>query len=209
MQHYSFLLLILASINAPSCTNGIPIDNIEEPPELLPEDEAFANVFKALDGIWEGEFIIYEDTQQAAKQGLDLEDLNLTSINKPSLKEINRIQVRQEYTSESPYFQRVRIRDFYPDSGKEEISIGVNKVQNGKMWCVVHKPEETVIHNGSREGTNTIIWQRNEKKPQRVEFFKETVGAEYYEIIGWGYYAGDDLSLTPRLWFYSKYERKD
>ena len=124
------------------------------------------------------------------------------------MKTTNKINVQQVYTSESPYFQRVTITDFYPDSGKEEVSQGVNKVENGKMLCVVNKPNETIIHHGKTSGKETIIWHSEQQNPQKIEYFQETVGEQFYEIIGYGYYAGDDINLAPKLWFYGKYERQ-
>ena len=74
------------------------------------------------------------------------------------------------------------------------------------MWCVVKKPEELVVHQGLTKATNTIIWySENEKKS---EYFKEIVSTQFYEIIGWGYYGGDDRNMAPRLWFYEKYEKQ-
>jgi hypothetical protein len=80
-------------------------------------------------------------------------------------------------------------------------------VQDGKMWCVVHKPDDTVIHEGSTDGPETIIWQRNEQRPQRIEYFRETVKEDSYTIIGWGYYEGDDPTLMPKYWFFGDYKR--
>lgn len=179
-----------------------------DPPTFQEADRQFADVYKILDGTWKGEFIIYEDANPRALSDINLTELTLDHIKSPSLKEVNRINVTQVYTSESPYFQRVRITDYYPDSGKEEIATGVNKVENGQMWCIVNKPKETIIHEGSRLGDNGIIWQSNQKSPQKIEYFQETVGADYYEIIGYGYYSGDDATLSPKLWFYSRYERQ-
>jgi len=127
----------------------------------------------------------------------------------PHLKTLNTIKVKQVYHSESPYFQRVTITDSYPDSGKEEISQGINKIEDGKMWCIVNKPNETVVHYGKTRGEKTIIWQQKQLEPQRIEFFQETVNDQFYEIIGYGYYEGDNIDLTPRLWFYGKYERQN
>ena len=74
------------------------------------------------------------------------------------------------------------------------------------MWCVVKKPSETVIHHGSTDGPGTIIWQSDSK--EKKEYFYETVTKDFYEIIGWGYYgATEDRSLSPKLWFYSKYKK--
>ena len=79
---------------------------------------------------------------------------------------------------------------------------------DGKLLCVVIKPDDTVIHDGYLENENTIIWQRQEKSPQKVEYFRETVDKEFYEIVGWGYYDGDNLDLSPTFWFHGKYERQ-
>ena len=54
----------------------------------------------------------------------------------------------------------------------------------------------------------TIISQSYQKDPQKLEFFQETVGDKYYEIIGFDYYSNDDASMSPPLWFYGKYERQ-
>ena len=121
---------------------------------------------------------------------------------------LGKIQVTQEYVSESPYFLRVVITDFYPETGKKDVSKGINKIEDGKMWCIVNKPHEKVVHYGKTEGEKTIIWFQNQKTPQRIEYFQETVDELFYEIIGYGYYEGDDTNLSPRLWFHGKYERQ-
>ena len=120
----------------------------------------------------------------------------------------NQIKVKQVYTSENPYYQTVTITDTYPDTGKQEVSRGANKVENGEMWCVVNKPTETIIHKGSTDGPSTIIWQSNQSSPQKIEYFYESVDEQFYEIIGYGYYEGDNTALSPRLWFYGKYARQ-
>ena len=99
------------------------------------------------------------------------------------------------------------IRDS-PETGKQEVSTGANKVENGEMWCVVNKPTETIIHEGSTVGDKTIIWQSKQTSPQKIEYFYETVDEQFYEIIGYGYYTGDNPELSPRLWFYGKYARQ-
>ena len=121
---------------------------------------------------------------------------------------VNKINVTQIYKSISDYFQTVRIEDYYPESGKTEKSKGVNKVEDGNMWCIVEKPNETIIHEGILENENTIIWHSENASPQKVEYFQETVSNQFYEIFGYGYYEGDDISLSPRLWFYGKYQRQ-
>ena len=53
----------------------------------------------------------------------------------------------------------------------------------------------------------TLIWHRSEQSPQRIEYFQETVRADHYEILGWGYYEGDRTDLTPKTWFHGSYFR--
>ena len=75
------------------------------------------------------------------------------------------------------------------------------------MYCVVKKPDDLVIHDGSTDGPDTIIWTRSREKPQAIETFRETVEAETYTIVGWGFYTGDDASKTPKYYFEATYER--
>ncbi|SHI98370.1 hypothetical protein [Aquimarina spongiae] len=207
IKQWHIYVFVLFWINS-SCQNKVPIDNIEIQPKVTAADQEHQNVYKILDGTWKGEFLIFEDQQQVPKDKIDLKNISKASLQKEGLTQVNSIDVLQVYQSDTPYFQKVTITDYYPDTGKKIVSHGVNKIQDGKLWCVVRKPDETVIHSGSTEGKNTIIWQRNEQNPQKIEYFKETVSQEYYEIIGWGYYSGDDPNLSPKLWFYSKYERQ-
>ena len=160
-----------------------------------------------MDGVWKGQFFIYEDQNRVSKDEIDLKHISFNNIKKEGLVKIDSIDVEQMYISESPYFQRVTITDTYT-SGQKVVSKGVNKIQEGQLWCVVQKPDETVIHHGITEGNRTIIWQRNEDSPQKIEYFKETVSDTSYHIIGWGYYQGDDTKLSPKLWFYAKYQRQ-
>ncbi len=207
MKRWYVYILFLSCIHS-SCQDKVAIDNIDTVPDTQQKDQYYADVFKILDGTWNGQFIIYEDQQQVPKQEIDLKNISVSNLSKNGLQQINSIKVEQIYTSINPYFQRVTITDFYPDNGQKIVSKGVNKIQDGKMWCVVKKPDETVIHTGSTQGANTIIWQREEKTPQKIEYFKETVSTDFYEIIGWGYYQGDDPKLSPPLWFYAKYKRQ-
>lgn len=183
-------------------------DDLLQEPEYSQADYRYADVFEILDGEWQGEFIIYEDSKPSALSVVNLNNLSLANLDKKSIKEVNRIKVKQVYTSESRYFQRVVITDTYPDSDKVEVSNGVNKIEDGKMWCIVNKPNETIVHSGSTRDNNTILWQSYQNDPQKIEFFQETVGGKYYEIIGFGYYTKDDSSKSPPLWFYGKYERQ-
>jgi len=192
------------------CKQSKRID-IDLPPTFTEADQPYKNVYKSLDGTWKGEFIIYEDTKRQKVQRIDLKNISLTNLERNSLKQVGSLQVKQVYTSESPYFQKVTITDFYPDTNQKIISKGVNKIENGQMSCIVNKPDETVIHDGYLDATDdhTIIWHREETTPQKLEFFRETVLEKTYEIIGWGYYEGDDTKLSPRLWFHGRYIKQD
>ena len=120
------------------------------------------------------------------------------------------ILVEQEYVSQTPYFQTVVIRDscISPDGSRRTVlSKGVNKVQDGRLWCVVQKPDETIIHRGKWIEPATMIWQRNLSNPLRIEYFRETVKADSYSIVGWGYYGKDNPEFAPRLWFRAIYHR--
>ncbi len=185
----------------------VPIDDIDRAPAVVEADQAYADVYKSLDGHWKGQFFVFEAKEIGERDDAILYNLTREMIQQDRLSIVNTLVVDQFYESESPFFQKVKIMDFYNDKGETEVSLGVNKVQDGKMWCVVRKPSETVIHEGSTEGENTIIWQRTEQNPQRVEYFKETVLASTYEIIGWGYYEGDDVTKMPKTWFYAQYQR--
>jgi len=198
-------IVIFLAFIVSSCSGQVEIDNITDIPVVVDADHPFADVYSPLDGTWKGVFLVKEDSHPINKPS-NLQDTALMSQFITSSKTIHTIHVTQTYTSESPYFQRVSISDFYPDTGKTERSTGVNKIQDGKMWCVVHKPNDKVIHSGSTPNDHTIIWQSN--KPKRTEYFYESVGEHYYEIIGYGYYNDDDTSLSPKLWFYGKYERQ-
>lgn len=199
---YCLALGLLWNCNATS-------QSLTDKPTFKKVDEKFANVYKILDGTWKGEFTVLEDPNPKPVGEVELKNLTLAQVQAPHLKETNRIQVTQVYTSETPYFQTVTITDTYPETNKKEVSTGVNKIEDGKMWCIVNKPSETIIHNGKTEGDDTIIWYSNQTAPQKIEYFKETVGEQFYEIIGYGYYEGDNIDLSPRLWFYGKYARQN
>ena len=205
---FRFTLILSFGLMLGSCQNQIAVDDIENAPITTSEDETFANVFKKLDGKWKGNFIVIKDIDPLLATSIDLENLKLDYVTKPGLSLINNIEVTQTYTSDSPYFQRVQIYDYYPMNKKTIPSEGVNKIQDGKMWCVVKKPDETIIHEGSLRGKNTIIWQSQQEDPQRIEYFQETVSDSTYEIIGYGYYEGHRTDLAPQTWFYGNYIRQ-
>ena len=184
--------------------------DIKTPPTFTEADQKYKDVYKSLDGTWKGEFIIYEDTKRQKAAQVNLKDISKKNLENKNLKQVGKIQVEQIYTSESPYFQKVTITDFYPESNKKVVGQGVNKVENGKMLCIVIKPDDTVIHDGyiDAQDAQTIIWHREESSPQKIEFFRETVLEKTYEIIGWGYYKGDNTTLSPKLWFHGKYVKE-
>ncbi len=211
-RFYRFILLIIGTlISSGGCQQQGKMADITHPPVVTEKDKPYANVYSMLDGVWEGTFYIYEDStgqQPGIPKPADLDSTVFTHL---PLRLVQTIRVHQEYHSETPYFQRVKIIDRYPDnSGREKVSesYGVNKVQNGKLWCVVQKPDELVVHHGKLADPHTIIWQRSLRKPQRIEYFRETVTDSTYRILGWGYYGNDDPSLTPKTWFYGDYKRK-
>jgi len=168
-MRFSFLyILLILFCNLTSCQNSIAIDDINTAPPTTKKDQQYANVFKILDGVWEGQFLIFEDHKRLPAKEIDLKNISKSNLQKNGLTQVNSIHVQQTYSSENPYFQNVTIIDHYPDTGQKITSKGVNKIQNGAMWCVVKKPDETVIHEGDAEN-NTIIWQRNERSPQKID----------------------------------------
>lgn len=208
MKYWPAIVLLLL---AGACEqNGqVPIDNIEQPPTVTTADSAYLGVYHSLDGKWKGEFEIFRDAQPGPRVDSLLDHPDPAMLNLPNIFSAQVIKVRQEYESLSPFFQRVTIQDLYPETGTTVTSEGVNKVQDGQMWCVVRKPEETVIHAGKTDGPETIIWQRHEQNPQKIEYFRETVTPQRYTIIGWGYYEGSDTTRMPPYWFYGVYQRVD
>ena len=203
-----FSISLLLFCNA--CQSQVAIEDITTPPVVTESDKKYANVYKLLDGEWQGIFYIYEDSISERSGRSQPKDLVERDRDKMPLRLLQKIDVNQVYTSESPYFQRVKITDVYTnESGEQKIveSQGVNKIQNGQMWCIVVKPDETVIHSGETDGDDTIIWQRNVAAPLKIERFRETVTDSAYTIWGWGYYGEDDPNLSPKLWFWGDYKR--
>lgn len=203
MKYLWNLWLIIVTF---ACQRQVPVNDIEHIPDVSPADSVYAKVYQSLDGRWAGTFEIYRDSSETIRENALLDQLEPSVLNRPGIKLVETIEVRQHYESITPYFQKVHIEDTYAD-GRVAESEGVNKIQGGRMWCVVHKPDETVIHQGSTDGTNVIIWQRNEQDPQKIEYFRETVSEDRYTIIGWGYYEGADTSRMPPYWFRATYRR--
>lgn len=209
----SLLILLMATACRQSAPKPLP-ENVAElspSPEIFPADKKYEGVFQMLDGVWEGVFYVYEDSlgQRPGKSRPKIENLEFADF---PLKLVKEIYVRQTYHSETPYFQRVIIIDrvvVAEGDTQTVVSEGVNKVMDGQLWCIVKKPDETIIHRGQLKDANTIIWERDEKNPRRIEYFHESVEGDYYKIIGWGYYENDDPRLSPRVWYVGDYSRVD
>ncbi|MFQ5604024.1 MAG: hypothetical protein ACE5HS_12220 [bacterium] len=213
MQKYLICLLffLMILIELAACQSRVAIEDISRLPQVIELDKRFADVFRMLDGTWEGRFFIYTVNNGQAAAPAQPESISLESFSKLDLQLQNVIQVQQKYASESPYFQRVWIRDMMVNqAGETQVieSQGVNKVQNGALWCVVIKPDEKVIHTGKLVDEHTIIWRREVRTPQRIEYFRETVIGDKYTILGWGYYGEDDPNLAPKYWFRGEYLKK-
>lgn len=202
------LLSIFLVLTFSACSQQVPVDNITRPPLFSEADKQYADVFKPLDGQWKGTFKIYQDTILRERNPELLDKPTVSTLQTLPLKLADTIVVTQVYESSSSYFQTVEITDYYPGKDETVISNGVNKVQDGEMWCIVRKPDDTVIHEGSTDGARTIIWQRDRQEPLAQEYFRETVEENTYEIVGWGYYPGNDTSKMPVYWFYGKYFRQ-
>lgn len=180
------------------------------PPQLTAEDSVYADIFLPWEGRWEGTFRIYTDPQ-GQRSGMVQPRINQRNVlDSLGLKKTSEIYVKQQYESISPFVQKVTIEDTYPQSDGSSsivISTGYNAIENGKILCVVQKPDEQVIHKGSSMGNQVLIWERSIIKPKKIEYFYEQVQGDTYYILGWGYYGDDDPTRSPRMWFYGEYHR--
>lgn len=173
-------------------------------------DEAYKDVFKTLDGVWLGDFLIFEDKEGQKKKGKPKHPISMKAMEKRKLKEVNRIKVEHRYKSESPFYQLSTILDTYFKNGEfitHQIQ-AVNKVQEGKLWCIVDKPNDYVVHEGELDSDGHIIWHRYVESPLKWEYFREKAEGDTYEIVGYGYYGEDDINLEPKTWFYGAYKKK-
>jgi len=185
-------------------------DQIKSTSDSPVSDSVYANVFKPLDGTWEGKFLVYEDRRGQIDGGSMPKPISKPIFLTRNFEKILEVQVKQHYESKSPFYQKVNILDVYrgDDGSLDTIqSSGYNKVEDGKLKCVVNKPSEQVIHKGYLLNDTTIVWQRHLTNPLKVEYFQETVSKNQYKIIGWGYYGQDNLERTPKTWFYATYNR--
>ncbi|MEL6676728.1 MAG: hypothetical protein AAFR61_31250 [Bacteroidota bacterium] len=175
------------------------------------ERDSLKDVFQPLDGHWEGEFLVFTNPEGQAPAPVRPRSLSAKMIQDLGYPITYKVQVHQHYESESPFYQTVRITDTYVnESGQADTvnSSGYNQVtEEGGLLCVVNKPDEQVIHNGSLPAPHTIIWERDLRDPLKVEFFYESVQADTYSILGWGYYGDDDPQKAPKTWFMANYQR--
>ncbi len=174
-------------------------------------DPSLANIFEPLDGTWKGIFTIYTDTTGQQPGNVQPRISDPSYLKQLPLKVTDQIEVVQVYVSESPFFQTVEITDTYTNSeGKlnKVKSNGYNQVKGKELVCIVNKPDEQVIHQGSSPEENIIIWERQVTNPLKVEYFYEKVEEETYSILGWGYYGDDQPELSPKTWFYAEYKKQ-
>lgn len=186
----SFILPVSVVIVLNACRSSVPVADIEQIPEVTEVDRQYKGIYAKLDGTWQGTFTIYRASQEADPDDYRSAEKIKQYISDRQPAQTESISVTQQYESLTPYFQKVVITDRYRENGikKTVVSEGVNKVQNGQLYCVVKKPSETVVHRGSIPEKNAIVWQRDLKNPVKKEFFYETVSGEVYEIYGWGIY---------------------
>ncbi len=186
--------------------DAVAVTNIEQLPEVAPADKAYAGVYHMLDGRWRGTFRTYTRAAGQLDERPDRAFVEQKPWHGEGFEQTGSLEVEQRYESVTDYFQRVTIIDTYPD-GRVVESKGVNKIQDGTLYCVVDKPDDLVVHTGEVPGDDTIIWSRDRAEPLAVETFVETVKGETYTIIGWGMYEGDDPNRGPRLFFEATYRR--
>jgi hypothetical protein len=180
--------------------------------QYQPEDSVLANVFKPLDGTWQGKFLVYKDRRGQIDGRQQPKPIAPPIFNTANFEVFFEVSVTQRYQSKNPFYQTVSILDVYTNSNGVVDTVrseGYNQVKDGKLRCVVHKPGEQVVHEGYLMNDSTIVWERSLADPLKVEYFQETVNEHEYKIIGWGYYGEDDLNLTPKTWFSAIYRRVD
>jgi len=204
------LTFLLALLGLAACGGGGNQASGQQPTNGHSHDP-YSNVYRLLDGTWQGLFYVLTDQRgqpEGAPQPKQFTEADIFAL---PLDTSMVIDVVQSYTSSNPQYQKVTIADTYttPDGERKTVrSIGTNVVEDGQMICTVYKPDDTVRHAGGTNGHNTIYWQRSLPAPRlRIEYFIETVTANAYTIIGWGYYGNDNPAKPPKNWFYAKYTR--
>lgn len=168
-------------------------------------DEKLAGVLKKYEGTWKGNYITIKDIDPLLKTSIDLENLKFDYVSKPGLTLMNNVEAEHIFTSKSPYSQEVSFYDFYPREKKTITTAGNNRVENGKLYRYLINPKETITLNGTVKNDSVIVWQFEQEKPQRVEYYQETISEKYIEVIGYKYDELDRLDLGPKKWFYGKF----
>jgi len=198
-----FQLICLLSCNSQSASQ----DTRSTPTQT---DSAYAYVFKPWDGHWKGTFTIYIDSTGQAPGNAQPRIKSRDALDNLPLEVNQTIEVEQFYESTSPFYQTVRILDTYESDGKTQTveSKGYNAVEKGQLVCVVNKPDEQVVHQGTSLPDSTLIWERSLSNPTKVEYFYEQVSNDTYYIVGWGYYGDDDPGKSPKMWFYGEYQKQ-
>lgn len=204
---YSVWLICLVSLCF-SCKTPSKQENNSQSIQQKTNSKRFADVFLPWDGHWKGKFYVMSQpkgqlNKYARPQIRSVDDLQRLSLDTSMV-----IQVEQRYHSTSPYYQTVQITDTYLEQGieKKVKSSGYNEVRGDSLFCVVNKPDETVVHLGSNPAESIIIWQRD--IPGKIEYFYEQATEASYTIIGWGYYGTDDPTLAPKTYFYGAYQKQ-
>lgn len=217
MKKYFYTFLIF-SFTFFSCQNDTETKRTAAPPkqkeamELAPvysaEDKKFADVFKKYEGTWKGNYITIKDNDPLLKTSIDLENLKLDYVTKHGLKLINNLEAEHVFTSKSPYFQELSFYDFYPKEKTTITSSGNHRVENGKLFRYLKNPKETIIFNGTVKNDSTIVWQFEDEKNYRMEYYQETISGNFIEIIGYKYEELNRLNLAPKKWFYGKFAKE-
>ena len=209
MQAHPIFTILLLAILMITCKNKRAIQS--SLPSIEAKDNAYyANVFAPLDGHWRGQFYVLQSKNGQTSESALPTTITPTYLQKLELDTTMIIKVHQYYQSHSPYLQEVEITDTYTDAdGQQSVikSTGINKVENGRLWCIVDKPNEQIRHEGCWEKPTTIIWQGVHQHPFKIEYFRETVSDSAYTIVGWGYYGNDDPTKSPKTWFWGDYRK--
>ena len=93
------------------CNPDVTVDDRTRRPRPTAADARWAGVFRVLDGSWRGSFHIYERPGGQAAGPVRPRDLAVEPFPPRGLELRQTMEAEQTYRSETPYFQRVVIRD--------------------------------------------------------------------------------------------------
>ncbi|MFK8006612.1 MAG: hypothetical protein AB8H03_09585 [Saprospiraceae bacterium] len=208
---FSFAFFSCQNNSAPTRTAAPPKkkDAIEVAPVFSADDEKFANIFKKYEGTWKGNYITIRDIDPLLKTSIDLENLTLDYVTKPGLNLINNLEGEHVFTSKNSYFQEFSFYDFYPREKKTITTSGNNRVENGKILRYSTNQKETIVFNGKVKNDSTIVWQYEDEKNYRMEYYQETISGNFLEIIGYKYDEFNRMNLAPKKWFYGKFAKAE